>query len=427
MTDPTPATLLGPWRICVGRRYRRIDMSFFSRCFSGWRVPVLAVAFLATGLVRAADGSATGPAAAAPPDARPGPGVEAARTLSQVTGIAISPLLGTAGLGAWQYAHAKAEVRPTLPWYAQPWFWGPALALVGLCALKDSSGVALPTALKKPFDIAELFENKLSALIATGAIVPLAIKTFGALNPPPSAGLDAAAGHLAMMDLSWLGNALAAPTCLLIFGAVWLVNHTVQVLIAISPFATVDAVLKAGRTALLASVVGTHFIDPRLGAIWAGIIAVVCLFLSGWAFRLSVLGTIFGLDVLTFRSRRYRPEEQPLEAFAAAQLGKAPRRTLGRLSLAPDGRLEFVWRPWLVFAPRSEFLSPTECWLGDGLLHNDIRRDEAAGGRPIFLLPPRCNGHETAIAGRYRLAGVRPAGLRAIRAWLHSTLTGATA
>src|SRR5271165_4873672 len=93
------------------------------------------------------------PAATVPPVAPATPGVQMAQAVSTITGVAISPLLGASAVGAWKYfeTHGKAA-RDKLPWYAQPWFWAPAFLLVGICALKDTFGMAAPAPLKKPFD-----------------------------------------------------------------------------------------------------------------------------------------------------------------------------------------------------------------------------------------------------------------------------------
>lgn len=107
------------------------------------------------------------------------PGQQFAQTISMITGVAISPLMGVGGVGAWQYFHARTpEQKAKLPWYANPMFWVPALLLVGACFLKDSAGVALPAVLKKPFDVAETVEHKISGLVATGAFVPIAASIF---------------------------------------------------------------------------------------------------------------------------------------------------------------------------------------------------------------------------------------------------------
>ena len=50
--------------------------------------------------------------------------MELAQTISLITGVAISPLLGTGAVGAWRYFQVKTpQERANLPWFAQPWFW----------------------------------------------------------------------------------------------------------------------------------------------------------------------------------------------------------------------------------------------------------------------------------------------------------------
>ena len=61
-----------------------------------------------------------------------------AQTISTITGVAISPLLGMGAVGAWQYfkwQQAPESSRGQLPWYANPLFWIPALLVVGLVGL----------------------------------------------------------------------------------------------------------------------------------------------------------------------------------------------------------------------------------------------------------------------------------------------------
>ena len=65
------------------------------------------------------------------------PGVSLAEGVSEITGVAISPLLGVSAVGAWKYWQADEEMRARLPWYCHPWIWGSGLALLGLCFLKD--------------------------------------------------------------------------------------------------------------------------------------------------------------------------------------------------------------------------------------------------------------------------------------------------
>ncbi len=112
-----------------------------------------------------------------------------AETVSMVTGVAISPLMGVGAVGAYQWWTAPREKRADLPWFANPFFWVPALLLVGACFLKDTAGMALPAVLKKPFDVTETFEHKISGLVATGAFVPIIVTiccTSPATPPRPA-------------------------------------------------------------------------------------------------------------------------------------------------------------------------------------------------------------------------------------------------
>src|SRR6185295_9560396 len=45
------------------------------------------------------------------------PGIEAAQTLSMITGVAISPLLGVGAVGAWKYFETPEDKRANLVWY----------------------------------------------------------------------------------------------------------------------------------------------------------------------------------------------------------------------------------------------------------------------------------------------------------------------
>ena len=78
------------------------------------------------------------------------PGTDLAHAISEITGVAISPLLGVSAVGAWKYFHAQTpQQRARLPWFAQPWFWIPAFVLVTACFLKDT--VMIPASCQLPY------------------------------------------------------------------------------------------------------------------------------------------------------------------------------------------------------------------------------------------------------------------------------------
>lgn len=356
-------------------------------------------------------------------DKSPGAGV--ATAISTVTGIAISPLLGTAGFGAYQWASAKDDAaKAKLPWYAQPSFWLPALLIVAVCALKDSFGAAVPPGLKKPLDVLETVENKFSGLVAAGAVVPFAIDTVtkmvfdgGAMvaGAPELVPSGVAAIQMAAVDFTWLLNLLTVPFGVAVFLIVWLGSHAINVLILLSPWGAIDAALKAARTALLGAVTLASTLDPWVGAVLSVAVIVVAYFVAGWSFRLTVFGSVFCWDFLSGKKKSFAPTENDNVMFAGGGLAGVPIRTYGRLVQRTEGGLEFVYRPWLVLPPRVAPVAadPKGMAVGEGAFFSDVVDGEE---RTLFSLPPRYRGHEATVARAYLMGrGVKPAGLR--KAW----------
>lgn len=365
---------------------------------------------------------------AAAPVAKPAtvdksPAAPFATALSTITGIAISPLLGTGAYGAYQWVAAKDEgARAKLPWYSQPKFWLPALLIVAACAAKDAFGALVPPGFKKPLDVLELVENKLTGLVAAGAVVPLVMDTISkmVLGGKTSA-IDGAVlpGGLAMIpfagiDFSWLLDVLTIPFGVAMFVLVWMASHAINVLILLSPWGAIDAALKAARTALLGLLTLSATINPWVGAALSLVVIVVAWLVAGWAFRLTVFSTIFSWEFFTVRKARFAPAENDNRMFSSGELSGVPVRTYGRLVRQADGGLAFFYRPWLVLAERSAKTPAKSLAVGHGLFFSDIIVVETGGA--VFTLPPRYRGHEEAVVRVCRLAGgVREAGLR--KAW----------
>src|SRR6266496_2085847 len=136
----------------------------------------------------------------------------------------------------------------------------PALLLVAIVGLKDVLGTTAPVALKKPFDIAEAIENKISGLVAAGAFVPLLVTTF---HDTGTETVRLSSMGFATMDFSWLYNLILVPVAVAAFIVVWLVGNAIHVLIVLSPFTTVDTALKGARLALLRSEEHTSELQSR--------------------------------------------------------------------------------------------------------------------------------------------------------------------
>jgi hypothetical protein len=374
-----------------------------------------------TASAAAAQSTSPAPAAADPNPASK----KLAETVSLITGVAISPLMGVGAVGAYDYFKAKTpEQKAALPWFANPLFWAPALLLVGACFLKDTAGIALPTVLKKPFDVAEACEHKVSGLVATGAFVPIAASIFHSTSTASPAGAALASIGFATIDLHWLYNALMVPFAMAAFFIVFLASNAINILIILSPFSTVDAALKGFRTAILASVVGTSFVNPWMGALWALVIILFSWLIAGWSFRLSHFGLSFIWDFITGRKNRFIPDAKENKMFLGTKHQKAPTRTYGKLSLNETGELVFRYHPWLVLPPRTLILPPGTYETGRGLFYSEIMRAEDDSLKTVMLLPPRYLGHEEAVAKIYHFAGTRDVGIRAGWSWFKSLFGG---
>jgi hypothetical protein len=367
--------------------------------------------------------AAAGTASAQPADPNP-QAKKLAETVSLITGVAISPLLGVGAVGAYQWWSTPKEKQNELPWFANPLFWAPALLLVAACFLKDTAGIAIPAVLKKPFDVADAIENKVSGIVATGAFVPIAASIFHSTSTSSPDGASLAALGFATIDLHWLYNALMVPFAMAAFFIVFLASNAINILILLSPFSTVDAALKGFRTAILASVVGTSFVNPWMGALWALVIILFSWLIAGWSFRLSHFGVAFLWDFITGRKSRFHPEAKENKMFLGAKVQKVPTRTYGKLSQNEKGELVFRYHPWLVLPPRTVILPPGTYETGRGLFYSEIMREEGGALKTIILLPPRYIGHEEAVTSIYHFAGTRDVGIRAGWSWFKSLFGG---
>lgn len=341
------------------------------------------------------------------------PGVGLAEGISEITGVAISPLLGVSAVGAWKYWQTTPSARAHLPWYCSPWAWGAGLGILSLCFLKDLFGSLLPGIFKKPLDWLELFENKASALVASTTFVPLvalAMSEYQRIGPN-QAGLMSLGPGLAQapvadilafgMQASWF----SIPLSLALFAVVWLTSHTVHVLIALSPFGLVDSALKLSKLAVLGLLTAATALIQTLGPVpvllLCGVIAVTSLLLANWAFRLMVFGTAMVADLLGRRkSSSQEVSQDGVTGFLSRPLSGASTRCRGRIQSSADGAGCFIRRPWGVLPLQTLHLPVGELAVQKRLLHPQLmhRATPTSKWRSVCILLPRYRGCEDAIS-----------------------------
>lgn len=353
-----------------------------------------------------------------------------AAAVAAVTGIAISPLLGTGAYGAYHYFRTPVKERHTLPWFAQMSFWLPALGLVGAVAAKDAAGAALPPGWKKPLDVLDTLENKTTGLIAAGAVVPFTMVALSkmiagsgdttALNPEVLSMSGLATIHLAAIDGSWLLNILTVPLGIAIYAIVWMGSHAINGLILLSPWGAIDATLKTAKTALLGLVALTAQLDPMISAILSVVLIFIAWFIAGWSFRLTVFSWIFCWDFFSRRNRRFSVGMHQTSGFAGVGLKGVPQRTYGDIARDDRGNNTFVYKPWLVMPPkRVPFPEGTDLAAGRGAFFSNV----TDGEQELLVLPPRYRTHEAELASLYNFKrGVEPIGLNKAWSWLRGAI-----
>jgi len=387
--------------------------------FIGLLLGLLALLALPVWAATTSPSTTTAPASA-PDDKSPFGTIS--KTVAVVTGVAISPLLGTGALGIYENWQAKTpEQKAALPWYAQWSFILPALAIVGACAAKDSLGAILPPGMKKPLDVLETIENKASGLVAAGAVVPFTMSSLSNMmvaHAPASPVLEStglAVINMGAINGAWFLNLLTVPFGIAVFALVWMASHAINALILLSPWGAIDAALKGARTALLGLITLSATLNPWISAALSLVIIVVAYLIAGWAFRLTIFGTVFSWEFLTGCKHRFKPDDKANSLFSSTQLTQqgVPMRTYGRLINEPEkGSLTFAYKPWLVLPEKTVPVNLSAPSVGKGLFFSTIRDNE----RTAFVLPPRYRGHEEAVVHLYRLeGGVQAAGL--LKAW----------
>ena len=359
---------------------------------------------------------------------KPLPGVALAETLATATGIAITPMLGVSAVGAWRYWKSPQEARAALPWFCSPWLWGPGLFFTLMLVLKEPLLGAVPP-LKKPVDALEVLENKASAIVATPAVIPMFLQSFGAVT-----ALAVLQGGTTDLPLAVAGTAISIPGPLAAFGygvavalfmvafvVIWLAFHAINILILLSPFGFLDMLLRSIKFFVLAVLVIATWISPWLGAAFALLILLVSIPIAAWSLRLAWFGSVVSWDFLTRRHRSVPEAGAPVAAFTANGGLGVPGRAWGTLQLAEE-ELTFTYRPWMVLRSRTVRLSARQTRLEKALICPLVRDTTSEEAPLLFRLPPRYRTHEAGLAVTLGATEVADAGavrgLKAIGAWI---------
>jgi hypothetical protein len=383
------------------------------------------------------------------------PGVAFTEGLSQITGVAISPLWGVSCIGAWNYYDTPETQREELPLFCHPFFWGSMFTLLGICLLKDVFGIVVPLIPKKMFDQLELLETNLSGAVAGFVFVPwltMQIGDVGDLPVSPSApSIDSASASIASGNLSFASfdpSFLYTPLAVISFFVVWLLSHSINGLIAICPSKIGDTALKAIKGFVLGTFWFCYWIHPLIAAILSVIIILIAFKVAGWSFRLMFYSLRFGSEIpLSFvfpdRTKRKATPSTPQVFVSHDEDGGLFKRTYGHLFLSEDGKIYFSYRPWLVLPRRMAEVrfAEGEYSLSKGFLYPSLNvsydlpdddlsasdRSQTAERRRdvrVFDFLPRYRGLEREVGENLKIREIEDGKMKAFLGWLKSVVFG---
>lgn len=334
---------------------------------------------------------------------------------AEVTGLAVSPLVVMALFGAvdwWKLADGAS-----VPLHANPWFWGTlfTIFLIGQIARWTTRPVPMP--IRKLFDAVHYLESKCSALLAAGILLPSIVGAMSQVSGDPNqlVGTVVLAPNMVFAGIPediavYLG-------ALTLFAVVWIVSHTIDALVLISPFALLDAALLSGRATILVLLLSATALHPMLGAIVALPLVIFCILVCGWCVRLNLFASTCAWDLLTMRWHRAEPSNGPVRAFLARPRAGLPIRTRG--TVTPSGAsMLFTYRRWFISAPREIDLGVHPSDLVCGVIWSTFVSKNEQGGGALVAIPPRYRSHEAIIAARFgaeRKNGLILRGLAGIR------------
>jgi len=355
---------------------------------------------------------------------------------SQLTGMAISPLLVTGIIGAYKYYNLPSEHRSSLPWYFQPWFFIMCLAITVpelVTAVIKMTGVEVTGVVNKVADTLKIFNKTAGLLLATPVLLDI-INPFAALTANHIYEAMQASNtymvYASSFPTEWLytiplfiWGIITAICMFFVFIAIWLFNMVFDFLIFLCPFGQVEIVLKAIRGTYFAFLIGLTFINPLLGFLMTLPLIIVSLLMFAWSVRRTVMGVVYMKDILSVFSKKppVTIGNKGVLAFSEAGLKMAKKR-IGWLK-EEDGKWKFTYRRFFLFK-KTKTADKFDSVLRKGFFYSDVRNNKL----PVCSLPPRYQKIDSQIQSylnidRFEETAIKR-GLKAALAWLKEIIVG---
>jgi len=307
----------------------------------------------------------------------------------------------------------------------QPLFWGTALVLIAFIQLKTF----LPKPLSLPLDVADTWEDKISALLVSGTLVPDLVGQVATnfatpaqmahiMESPFSSG-----GYITLAAMTFDYRLLFLPLGIAAFFVVWMTSHAINLLILLCPFSIVDLGLKIFKAALIGAVIVSYLIHPILGVIVSLSFIAMATYLAPKVFRFSFFVTLLSFDLMTPWRGKKASKPDNAHAFISHKSLGAPKHTYGRIKKTTDGSVTFTYRPRLILKTQTIILPDKTLVMRKGLLYPDMLQasDDTTKFKSVIIFPPRYRKSEHLVAEQLEINDVRDhsiaKGIAGIKAW----------
>jgi hypothetical protein len=349
---------------------------------------------------------------------------EVSMVLTELTGIAINPLLVTTAIGIYKNIVSSSDERRQLPWHYQPWY----LTICGILVLMSFLVSISPNIFNTPpqfSKVVELMNKGIGLVLALPVLYSLITSILPQLADNIYAGLTANDTYIhasiipfellaGLPQFLWLGITLAL--MFFIFVAIWLLNYVFDFLIFLCPFGWADTALKTVRAFYFGLLLAASAINPVLGFILTLPVIVVAVLLFGWSVRRVVMSFFFLRDFI-IRKKETVIDDNGILAFSGPCL-KMPTKCMGRLN-EKDGKWTFDYRRAFIFK-KTITMDKTESLLKKGFLYSQVFDNR----KLLCSLPPRYQRIAEQVQTDLRIEKLEDTwlkkGIKAFIAWVKS-------
>jgi hypothetical protein len=298
---------------------------------------------------------------------------------TQLTGIALEPTLVVGAMGAYTYLTSSKEARGALAWYCMPWFWVTCLIVCATLHFPTAlSVIGLPSQVSSAF---KALDKNVGFVLTSPVIIDQIKNVAGTLSVQVASSGTQPCSYLSASLIPWeLLSGLPstfwfitiAPMLLFVFFSIWLLNLVFDMLVFLSPFGFVDALLEFFRIAFYAILLAVAVFMPQLVFVLIIPIAIISVIMFGWSVRRSIMGLVFFNDFIN-RKKDLSIDEKGVMAFAGQSLG-FPNKCCVKITKNGETLL-FSYKKFFLFK-KTKTINNLELILKRGVLYSCLYTNE---------------------------------------------------